>query len=268
MESVNFDVSQGQTLPKRGSNTSRGWLKTRTDLPNNRPYGRIRTLTLKGWATMSHNLPIMNSTSQQKSPEVSDSTNVGLPDSALDNLARILDQRPAITDAANFSEKPNEARRLFDQAANQLRQKVIERFIAILIDVPEYETFEFDWIYDNAKARLEYLSATEFVSLDTSETSTRLTGSILSEWEKNKMIFAVNCFEKLLYPTFQFDANSPKPVIKEILRELPDHMNSWQIAFWFESNNGWLGGDIPKESLDRIDELMVAAQQKALAHCF
>ena len=210
----------------------------------------------------------MNSTSQQKFAEVATAANVGLRDSALDNLARILDQCSAETDAANFSEKPNQPRELFGQAANQLRQKTIERFIAILIDVPEYETFEFDLAYDNAKARLEYLSATEFVSSDTSETSTRLNGSTLSEWETNKMIFAVNCFEKLLYPTFQFEANRPNPVIKEILRELPDHMNSWQIAFWFESNNGWLGGDIPKESLDRVDELMVAAQQKALKHRF
>ena len=217
---------------------------------------------------MSHNLPIMNSTSQQKSPEVSNSTNVGLPDSALDNLARILDQGSDTTDATIFSTKRSEPRQLFDQAANQLRQKIIEQFIAILIVVPEYETFEFDLAYDNAKARLEYLSATEFVSVNPSETSTRLNGSILSEWEKNKMIFSVNCFDKLLYPTFQFEADSPKPVIKDVLRELPNHMNSWQIAFWFESNNGWLGGDIPKESLDRIDELMVAAQQKALAHCF
>lgn len=214
---------------------------------------------------MSDNLPIMNSTSQQKSPEVSHSTHVGLPDSALDNLARILDQGSDTTDATNFSKKPSEPRQLFDQAANQLRQKIIERFTAILIDVPEYETFEFDWAYDNAKARLTYLTATEFVS---SETSAHPNSSILSEWEKNKMIFSVNCFEKLLYPIFQFEANSPKPVIKGILSELPDHMNSWQIAFWFESNNGWLGGNTPKESLDRIDEIIVAAQQKALAHCF
>ena len=217
---------------------------------------------------MSHNLPIMNPTSQQKSPEVSNSATVGFPHSALDNLARILDHGPETTDTAKFSTKRSEPRQLFDHAANQLRQKIIERFIAILIDVPEYETFEFDLAYDNAKARLEYLSATGFVSFGTSETSTPLNGSILSEWENNKMIFSVKCFEKLLYPTFQFDAHRPKPVIKEILKELPDHMNSWQIAFWFESNNGWLGGDIPKESLDRIDELMVAAQQKALAHCF
>lgn len=255
-------------MQKSPPKQSAAGLKKCKDLPNNSQYGRILTLTSQGCTTMSHNLPIMNSTSQQKFPEVSNPTNVGLPVSALDNLARILDQGSEITDAANFSKKPNEPRQLFDQAANQLRQQIIERFIAILIDVPEYETFEFDLAYDNAKARLEYLTATEFISLDPSGTSTRLNGSILSEWEKNKMIFSVNCFEKLLYPTFQFEANSPNPVIKEILSELPDRMNSWQIAFWFESSNGWLGGDIPKESLDRIDELMVAAQQKALAPCF
>ena len=131
-----------------------------------------------------------------------------------------------------------------------------------------FEGFEYDLAYKNAKLRVNYLSNNEFVTLRPSSQSNPASNSSLSNWEQARMIFSVNYMDQIAYPAFQFANTKPKAVIKRILKELPKEMTSWQIAFWFESNNGWVGGTSPKDCLDKVEQLVNAAQQEALAHCF
>ena len=151
----------------------------------------------------------------------------------------------------------------------QLRwSELIDQHIAILTESCNFEGFEYDLAYKNAKLRVNYLSNTEFVTLRSSVQSTQASNSILSKWEQEQLIFSVNYLGQVAYPAFQFADNRPKAVIEKILKELPTEMSSWQIAFWFESNNGWVGGERPKDCLDKVEQLVKAAQQEALAHCF
>ncbi len=234
---------------------------------NSNYHGIIPSLALQGRTTMSQNLPLGNSTSDPRNPEASTFVNLDVPSVTLDHLTQVLENNNENRDSIGSSKESVENRPFFDRESKLLRQRLIERILSVLIEIPHYQELELDLLYDNAKDRLAYLSSTEFVSISNTRNSTQLSGSLLAEWEKNKMIFSVNCFEKLLYPAFQFKSHRPVPLISRILKELPEYMNSWQIAFWFESGNGWLGGARPKDSLNRVDQIMVAARQKALAHC-
>ena len=80
-------------------------------------------------------------------------------------------------------------------------------------------------------------------------------------WLRDRRVFALKVKGELLFPAFQFDAlGQPWPVMGEILARLPADLAPWQIAFWFVSANGWLGGAYPCERLDDREEVVTAAQ--------
>ena len=143
---------------------------------------------------------------------------------------------------------------------------LIDQYIKILTDPKKkFENFELDLAYQNAKLRLKYLVNSEFVTVHESKSDDNL---ILAEWEKMNQIFSVTFLNQKFYPAFQFKDNKPIEIIQKILAELPKEMSSWQIAFWFESSNGWISGKNPKDCLNLVEQLVKAAQQENLAHRF
>ncbi len=66
-----------------------------------------------------------------------------------------------------------------------------------------------------------------------------------------------------LYPAFQFIDGKPRPVIEKILTELGDEFTAWQIAFWFASGNVHLDEEEPRDSLDQIEDVVLAAKRLA-----
>ena len=47
------------------------------------------------------------------------------------------------------------------------------------------------------------------------------------------------------YPVFQFDYSK---IVQEVMK-LNSDMSHWQVALWFDSDNGWLDGKTPMEQL-------------------
>ena len=84
-----------------------------------------------------------------------------------------------------------------------------------------------------------------------------------SRWKREGRLFAVRRSGIDLYPAFQFEDGAPRPVIKKILAALPNDMTGWQIAMWFASGNGWLGGDEPQERLTDPNAVIDAALKLA-----
>ena len=185
------------------------------------------------------------------------------------NQAATLDNyKISLRSKENDSDKITNSFRLSDPERQRRWSELIDQYIAILTKSGNLEGFEYDLAYKNAKLRVNYLSNNEFVTLRPSVHSTQASNFILSKWEQEQLIFSVNYMDQVIYPAFQFANNKPKAVIRKILKELPKEMNSWQIAFWFETNNGWVGGESPKDCLDKVEQLVKAAQQEALSHCF
>ncbi|EYD74373.1 hypothetical protein Rumeso_04058 [Rubellimicrobium mesophilum DSM 19309] len=83
-------------------------------------------------------------------------------------------------------------------------------------------------------------------------------------WLDERRLFGVEWKSRVLVSVFQLDASGqPRAVVGEILTLLPQDMTAWQVAFWFASANGWLGGDYPCERLDDRDAVLLAARRLA-----
>ena len=125
--------------------------------------------------------------------------------------------------------------------------------------------FEFEMAIRNARRRAEYVARTKLLTTEdvcgqSGFKNTNKSPSA-SQWKKAGKIFSLHWANNDLYPEFQFKNGKPRPVIKKILEKVADEFSPWQIAFWFESGNGWLGGDEPQDCLDNFNEVVWAAER-------
>ncbi|MEA2602976.1 MAG: hypothetical protein QOF89_3968 [Acidobacteriota bacterium] len=73
----------------------------------------------------------------------------------------------------------------------------------------------------------------------------------VGQWKREGLIFTVYHQGRSVYPAFQFDNEGrPRPVVAEVLATLGQQGRGWQLALWFMSANGWLGGRRPVDVLD------------------
>lgn len=119
------------------------------------------------------------------------------------------------------------------------------------------------------------LSETSWVSSELinshQKTLTEHKSAVASDWKRLGRVFSVNDGEREFFPAYQFDMEwQPLPVIKEILAQLGDLADGWNIAAWFHFPNGWLSyrdksGAVvsvaPKDALDRVEDVVVAARK-------
>ena len=108
----------------------------------------------------------------------------------------------------------------------------------------------------NAEMRATYLKTTELYTPEDIQGPS-------AKWKREGRVFAIQDGEKDLFPAFQFADGEPLPVIKKILEALPEDMSPWETAFWFESGNGWLSGEVPQECLKNENKVIDAAEQLA-----
>lgn len=120
---------------------------------------------------------------------------------------------------------------------------------------------------ENVKMRAACLAETKLLTAaqvcEQSGLNPRKKSEPASRWKREKRIFAVRKGGVNLYPAFQFAGGRPRPVIRKILAETADSFTPWQIAFWFESGNGWLDGEQPQDCLDRAEDVVMAAKRLA-----
>ena len=135
-------------------------------------------------------------------------------------------------------------------------EKRIDAMVKEILKDEECADIDLEIERDNAELRATYLQTTDlYTPEDIQGPSTK--------WKREGRIFAIHDGEKDLFPAFQFADGKPLPIIKKILEALPEDMSPWQTAFWFESGNGWLDGEVPQECLKNESDLIDAAEQLA-----
>lgn len=73
-----------------------------------------------------------------------------------------------------------------------------------------------------------------------------------SKWKKQGQIFSIHHQGRDYYPGYALDPDHqyrPRPELKPILEIFGDRASGWELAFWFDSPNSYLGGQRPKELL-------------------
>lgn len=146
----------------------------------------------------------------------------------------------------------------------KISEETIEKLVDIYLEGEERAPSDIDLERDNAALRARYLkitptySASDIRSFQTGDPP-KNPSDPAARWKREGRLFAVPHGNLDLFPAFQFRDGAPHPGIKKILKALPADMTPWQIAFWFASGNGWLGGETPQSSLGATDEIVNAA---------
>jgi hypothetical protein len=84
-----------------------------------------------------------------------------------------------------------------------------------------------------------------------------------SDWKRRGRIFAVHYDGVDYFPRYQFDrAMQPLPIMADILKALGPIADTWTIAAWMVSPNGWLDGKVPFKMLDEGDAVVHAARMR------
>jgi hypothetical protein len=89
-----------------------------------------------------------------------------------------------------------------------------------------------------------------------------------SRLRRERKVFAVGWHGKTLYPAFQFDSVSgePRRVVHDVLAALPvEEMTEWEVALWWASANGMLGGG--ERPVDLLDDDPAAVVEAARREC-
>ena len=158
------------------------------------------------------------------------------------------------------------ARRIVGQRRKEITERNVEALVDLYLEGEKRADVDRELEQDNAELRARYLL--EVQTYTAAEIHELMHGSQLrnpsepaSRWRREKRVFAVRGGRAQLFPRFQFADGNPLPVIKEVLKRLPDDMTPWQIAFWFRSGNGWLDGKSPEEALSDEDSVLYAADR-------
>ena len=91
--------------------------------------------------------------------------------------------------------------------------------------------------------------------------------SVVAHWIVKRQIVCFPWNSHVLVPVFQFDAGDMTlcPGVSDVLGELVDVFDDWEIAHWFASPNSWLGHATP---VDTIAHDLAAVHEAARADRF
>ena len=149
----------------------------------------------------------------------------------------------------------------------KLTEDNIELLVRSMLPHAPRSTVDAQLELDNALLRTAYLEEVPTRSAHEVRAASGLDPKNPSEpasrWKRERRVFAVRHGGRDLFPAFQFQDGYPRPVVKQVLHELPPSATGWQIAIWFASGNGWLDGAEPRNRLDAPDEVLEAARRLA-----
>jgi len=122
-------------------------------------------------------------------------------------------------------------------------------------DAPAAQEGDGDWNSQFAAMEAAYarhggvLSADEVVQLMRGHCEQPI--SVLARWIVSRAMIAIHWHSGILIPMFQIDPLSRglRPGCREIVAELKDVMDDWEMARWFAASNSWLGGLAPVDAL-------------------
>lgn len=111
----------------------------------------------------------------------------------------------------------------------------------------------------------DWLSAANIAEL--AGLSTRNPGSQPNKWKKQNQIFAIHHGGLDYFPIYGLNPDKNYRPLKELARIIDIFQgikNEWQMAFWFFSDNSFLGGKRPQDLLiTSPEQVMAAARDEA-----
>jgi len=106
----------------------------------------------------------------------------------------------------------------------------------------------------------DWLTAAEVAQL--AELSTRNPSAQPNKWKKQGQIFAINHGGVDYFPGYGLDRNAgfrPSKAMAKVIEVLARNKDSWGMAYWFRSENSFLGGKKPQDLLASEPERVIEA---------
>ncbi len=106
----------------------------------------------------------------------------------------------------------------------------------------------------------DWLTAAEVAQL--AELSTRNPSAQPNKWKKQGQIFAINHGGVDYFPGYGLDRNAgfrPSKAMAKVIEVLARNKDSWGMAYWFRSDNSFLGGKRPQDLLASEPERVIEA---------
>lgn len=85
-----------------------------------------------------------------------------------------------------------------------------------------------------------------------------------NKWKKQRQIFAISHNGSDYFPGYGLDADAgfrPLKSLAKVIEVFGDHKDGWGLAYWFRSDNSFLGGKRPQDLLASSPERVIAAAE-------
>ena len=106
----------------------------------------------------------------------------------------------------------------------------------------------------------DWLTAANIARL--AELSTRNPSAQPNKWKKQRQIFAINHGGIDYFPDYGLDRDAgfrPLKSLAKVIETFEGHKDGWGMAYWFRSENSFLGGNRPQDLLASAPDRVIAA---------
>ena len=165
--------------------------------------------------------------------------------------------------AENFT---NVASSMFEVLLERNDREALERLAEVLVPrTPPSPRLlkEVAMLVKARKAVLEsgdWLTAADIAQL--ADLSTRNPSAQPNKWKKQGLIFAISHGGADYFPGYGLDRDAgfrPVKALAKIIETFAGHKDGWGMAYWFRSDNGFLGGRRPQDLLASAPERVIEA---------
>lgn len=152
---------------------------------------------------------------------------------------------------------------------NDQRQKMHEELLKLFLEGVTAEPADITSIELQAKAYRQVGSGADWLTAqqicDLAGLGTGNPSATVNRWKQDRKIFAIQRLGRDLYPRYALGPDfRPLPQLTKVLAVLA-HYPGEQLAAWFESTSGFLGGARPRELLASQPERVMLAAQDTVA---
>lgn len=189
------------------------------------------------------------------------------PESDIDHMMVVLVDTPNQAVRETIRDIVEHVPAIVEARQSKLTDDAIDALVSVYMRAPPNAEVE-RLLYDsNAKARARFFGEWQsFTSKDLAEIAghgSRNRSMTASRWKMKGKIFSIKHGGVEYFPAFQFEDGQPVETVARVLALLAERKSGWQLAFWFTSPNGWLGGRRPADVLKDGDAVLSAATHEA-----
>ncbi|MCD5977986.1 hypothetical protein [Pseudomonas quasicaspiana] len=106
----------------------------------------------------------------------------------------------------------------------------------------------------------DWLTAADIAQV--AQLSTRNPSAQPNKWKKQGQIFAINHGGVDYFPGYGLDPDTsyrPLKALAKVIEIFEGHKDSWGMAYWFRSDNSFLGGKKPQDLLASVPDRVIDA---------